>query len=192
MLDDSVAFRKFFVRLADVDQQFAQQTAQRGCVHCGGRLDRADFPRKPRTAGLIPDEAIPSRRISFCCAREGCRKRATPWSALFLDRKIYLAPIIVLACAWIQLQLHLHAAVAVSQRTLRRWLTWWNSQFISSAFWTLARARLALPLLAHALPGSLWECFGSPSLDTLESMLKFIAPSRGTSMRSIAAQPRAG
>jgi len=34
--------------------------------------------------------------LSFCCALDGCRSRATPPSLRFLGRKVYLAAIVVL------------------------------------------------------------------------------------------------
>ena len=35
-------------------------------------------------------------RLSFCCDREGCRKRVTPPSVRFLGRKVYLAAVMIL------------------------------------------------------------------------------------------------
>ena len=66
---------KFFDLLYTLDQDLADQTRSQGCP-CGGRLDQAHYPRKPRggPANLSPDR---ERRFSFCCARDGCRSRAT-------------------------------------------------------------------------------------------------------------------
>src|SRR5947207_31166 len=65
----------FWPFLLSVDQDLAQTTRQKACP-CGGRLHRADYPRKPRGAeGLPEDDAL---RFSFCCASDGCRKRVTP------------------------------------------------------------------------------------------------------------------
>ena len=36
---------------------------------------------------------------SFCCDREGCRKRVTPPSVRFLGRKVYLHAVIILVAA---------------------------------------------------------------------------------------------
>ena len=51
--------------------------------------------RKPRgrPLGLGPED---DWRLSFCCAVDGCRTRATPPSLRFLGRKVYLATIVVL------------------------------------------------------------------------------------------------
>ena len=38
-------------------------------------------------------------RLSFCCDRDGCRKRTTPPSVRFLGRKVYLGAIVILISA---------------------------------------------------------------------------------------------
>ena len=74
----------FFSYLIESDEKLAADTRQRGCP-CGGRIDRADYPRKPRGVPAEWDEAF-SRRYSFCCAKEGCRRRSTPPSLRFFGR----------------------------------------------------------------------------------------------------------
>ena len=87
---------RFWPFLLAVDQDLAQTTRQKGCA-CGGRLHRANYPRKPRGADdLPPDYAC---RFSFCCACDGCRKRVTPPSVRFLGRKVYLFAVVVLVSA---------------------------------------------------------------------------------------------
>jgi len=87
----------FWTALLSLDQELAAKARQAGCS-CGGVLHRADFLRKPR--GGPPD--LPPEycyRFSFCCNREGCRKRVTPPSLWFLDRKVYLHAVIILVAA---------------------------------------------------------------------------------------------
>ena len=72
--------------LLSVDQDLAERTRQQPCP-CGGRLHRANYPRKPRGC----DQDLPQdydSRFSFCCDRDGCRKRITPPSVRFLGRKV--------------------------------------------------------------------------------------------------------
>ncbi len=79
----------FWSFLLAVDEDLAEETRKQGCS-CGGRLHCANYPRKPRGAGLKLTE-FQRLRVSFCCDRDGCRKRATPRSVRFLGRKVYLA-----------------------------------------------------------------------------------------------------
>ena len=58
-------------------------------------MHRAFYPRKPR--GLFEAEWAESRRHSFCCGREGCRKRHTPSSVRFLGRRVYVGVVVVVA-----------------------------------------------------------------------------------------------
>src|SRR6266568_3714215 len=76
------------------DDDLAEQARQSGCG-CGGKLHSARYPRKPRG---VPEELQEdySRRRSFCCAEEGCRKRTTPASFRFLSRRVYVAAVVIL------------------------------------------------------------------------------------------------
>ena len=48
MFGDWIASDKFCERLEAVDVALAARVQSGGCAHCGGRLDRGDYPRKPR------------------------------------------------------------------------------------------------------------------------------------------------
>ena len=87
----------FWAFLFSIDQDLAEQARQKKCP-CGGCLHRANYPRKPRGGG----EDLPQEydfRLSFCCEREGCRKRVTPPSVRFLGRKVYLGAVVILVAA---------------------------------------------------------------------------------------------
>ena len=62
----------FFPLLFALDAELSSKTRGRGCPHCGGRLHRAGYLRKPRGAWCIPEEY--SRRLGLCCGEEGCRR----------------------------------------------------------------------------------------------------------------------
>ncbi len=65
----------FWSFLFTIDQDLAQECRKQACP-CGGRLHSAKYPRKPRgNPDDLPDEHC--RRLSFCCDRDGCRKRTT-------------------------------------------------------------------------------------------------------------------
>jgi hypothetical protein len=130
-------------------------------------------PRKPRDfppgidAACNAGEPGPDRRLSFCCEREGCRKRHTPASVRFLGRRVYVGVIVVLIMA-IGLCLpgdrgHPPAPeLGVSRRTLGRWRRWWREDFPTSVVWRAAQGRLMPPVDASALPASLLPRFGEP------------------------------
>ena len=87
----------FWTFLFEADKKLAHEACQQGCP-CGGRLHSANYPRKPRGGGENLPESY-TCRLSFCCDRDGCRKRTTPPSVRFLGRKVYLAAVVVLVAA---------------------------------------------------------------------------------------------
>ena len=60
--------------LLALDVELAAQTRERGCPHCGGALHSARYLRKPRGGPWDVGEELAVRH-SFCCARDGCRRR---------------------------------------------------------------------------------------------------------------------
>jgi hypothetical protein len=85
---------RFWSFLLAVDLDLAETACKKACS-CGGRLHCANYPRKPRgTHVQLPEQE--RLRLSFCCDRDGCRKRLTPPSVRFLGQKVYLSAIIIL------------------------------------------------------------------------------------------------
>lgn len=78
----------FLAALKAVDLAIAGAVMLAGCRHCGGVLRRADYPRKPRGVGVGDGGETWTRRISFCCSAEGCRRCSTPPSVRSLGRKV--------------------------------------------------------------------------------------------------------
>lgn len=174
---------QFLSRLVELDEQITEQVRQAGCSRCGGRLDRADYARKPRggVAALAAETWL--KRFSLCCSREGCRRRSTPPSVRFLGRKVYVEVTVLLAClASTSGDPSREPAPpsAAPVRTVRRWLTWWRTVFVASTFWSDARARLLPPVIEPQLPGSLLTRFSAAS--GLVEMARFIAPITTTSV----------
>ena len=167
--------------LLTIDRDLAEAARRQGCP-CGGRLHRANFPRKPRGhPGPLPGEY--SRRFSFCCDREGCRKRTTPPSVRFLGRKVYLAAIVVLVSAMRQgpsprRVRELSKRFGADRRTIARWQRFWREQFPQTPFWKVARGRFARAIEAAALPLKLLEIYlrGCNSQQNWRRLLEFLSP----------------
>lgn len=176
LLSDSRLY-KLLLRL---DEDLAAQVKAIGCF-CGGRLDSARYRRKPRGLpdGLDDDYG---RRYSFCCAKEGCRRRTTPPSVRFLGRKVFVSAVVVLVAALrhgpIPTRIaKLRELVGVSVRTVNRWRLWWQETFVQTPFWKGARGFLRVPVDESSLPLSLLESFPVDKAESkLLRLLRFICP----------------
>ena len=165
MYHDLPRTTRFWLFLLAVDQDLAEAARKKACS-CGGRLHCANYLRKPRgTPAQLPE---PQRlRLSFCCDRDGCRKRATPPSVRFLGRKVYLAAIMILISAMRQgpsprRVRELSARFGADRRTIARWLVFWRERFPQTPFWKIARARLMSLAENASLPYALVEAFLGP------------------------------
>lgn len=169
---------RFCARLLEIDEAIAKAVQRDGCRRCKSRLDRADYPRKPRGAKIAPESEAWSKRISLCCSKEGCRKRATPPSARFLGRRVYAAPVVLMASSVFE-DLSVEDAreiTGVPTRTVRRWLSWWKNDFVKTRFFRAAMGRMARRLSIMELPGALIRCFESAMGNQVERTLRFISP----------------
>ena len=153
----------FCLYLLSVDQDLAERLRQKGCS-CGGRLHRADYRPAPRGGPAdLPEPCC--YRFSFCCDRDGCRKRATPPSVRFLGRKVYLGGVVILISAMRQGPTprrlgELLRLFGVDAATITRWQAFWRDHVPKTPFWKMARARLlAVVESTAALPRSLVEAF---------------------------------
>jgi hypothetical protein len=169
----------FYKLLLQCDQDLASKTREAGCF-CGGQLHSAVYPRKPR-GGPPGLDAEYEQRLSFCCAKEGCRRRRTPPSLLFLERRVYYGVIVVLISALregrdsclVQLQKQL----GIDRTTLSRWRLWWRQWFPQSSFWKSVRGRFIPPVTTRLLPQSLLDQFKDCNFqDKVIALLNFISP----------------
>lgn len=174
LLSDEPSRAALWPVLTKIDGDLAGQACARGCA-CGGKLHRADYPRKVRGIN------VESRRDSFCCAEEGCRRRVTPGSVRFLGRRIYAGFMVILLTAFQHglttarvavLQEHL----GVDRRTLERWRQWWLQEFAQGRPWRSARGRFFPPPDEATLPWSLWRSFGDDGEKSLLDLLRFLVP----------------
>jgi hypothetical protein len=124
-----------------------------------------------------------SLRFSFCCEREGCRRRRTPPSVRFLGRRVYLGAVVVLIAALAEgatprrLRQLRQLAGDVSRRTVERWRRWWRETFPQTRFWGECRGRLASPIETERLPASLLERMaGADASARLIALLRLLMP----------------
>ena len=181
MYHDLVRSASFWTFLLSVDQDFANSAHQKGCP-CGGRLHRAHYPRKPRGC----PRGLPAEfryRLSFCCNRDGCRKRVTPPSARFLGRKVYLAAVVILVSAMQQgpsprRVRELSRLFGADRRSIARWRVFWREHFPRTPFWKIARARFVPVVDVTTLPRSLLEAFVHRHDDRegWRNLLRFLSP----------------
>lgn len=192
MWHDLVLDREFFAALLAVDAEIAALIRAGGCRRCGGPLCVGHYERKPRGGAIAEAGAADlfSQRFSWCCGREGCRKRATPPSVRFLGRKVYLEGAILIACTIVPLIEQTAAAIreatGIALRTIRRWQAWWEVVFAASALFVELRAHVP-SIEAVALPGAMIASFeGATSLEKLERSMRFVAPLTTASIDPIA------
>lgn len=170
---------QFHTLLRTLDGMQAAQTQAEGCAQCASKLDRANYRRKVRGVGR-GDECAYELRDSFCCRKEGCRKRATPPSVRFLGRRVYAAVVVVLLTALQHGVTEKRSALleqkaGVSARTLQRWRAWWLTEFVQGAFWRGAQGRFASPVDPGRLPASLLERFPGSDEERMVKLLCFLA-----------------
>lgn len=148
--------------LLKLDAETAAEARAQGC-RCGGRLHAAPYQRKPRGGpDSLPAEM--DRRFSFTCDRQGCRRRVTPPSLRFLDRKVFfsvavlLLPLLTRGLSPQRLD-KLLETFKVTRRTVERWARFWRETFPASRRWQSVRGLFASPPAREAMPQSLVESF---------------------------------
>lgn len=173
---------RFYSLLQKIDEDLAERTRLGRCPLCGGPLHRSDYPRKPR-GELVELSREFRRRFSFCCARDDCRRRATPPSVRFLSRRVYLGVVVVLVTALRQGpsppgEAKLKRELGIDRRTLERWQEWWQKVFPRGEFWRQARRQLhPRRPPARLLPRALVDLFGAEdAVENLLRCLRFLAP----------------
>ncbi len=171
---------RFFALLMQFDRDLAEEVRKSGCPACGGPLHRAAYPRKPRGGpeDLGDDYDL---RLSFCCANRDCRKRATPPSARFQGRRVYLGAAVVLISAMLHgatlpRLARLKELFGVSPKTVARWRSWWLDVFAEGSFWKAKRGSFIPPAGGERLPQSMLERFLGSDRERLSALLRFIAP----------------
>jgi len=166
--------------LLALDHELAETTRQQGCPWCGGPLHSAAYLRKPRGGPWEVAEELAVRH-SFCCARDGCRRRVLPPSVRFLGRRVYLGAVVVLGAvlqhgASAARLRRLSAVLGIDRRTLTRWRQWWLRQARSTSGQVSLRVFMP-PVDVDAVPRSLLERFSGSATASLTSMLRWLCGS---------------
>jgi hypothetical protein len=107
-------------------------------------------------------------RFSLCCGRAGCRRRVLPPSVRFWDRRVYWAPVVLLASALRQgknpaLTLErLKGLCGVWRSTVKRWQRYFQNLFAQSIGYRRLCGHLMPPISSEQLPGALLARFYQP------------------------------
>jgi hypothetical protein len=181
MYIDTLRNPSFFSLLLEIDKDIINKNYGNPCPFCGGKLDRANYPRKPRGAPKGLDDAF-SMRFSLCCRNDGCRKRVTPGSVRFFGRRVWLGSIILVACILQgdcapKVYREFCRSLQLPAKTVTRWRSWWGRDFPRGKDWQVLRGRLARPIESGLLPASLLEIFEAnhdKGIFALQSCLKLL------------------
>lgn len=148
---------RFLAVLLGMDVELAAAARAAGC-DCGGRLHQGNFARKPRggPGGGAEGQEV---RLSFCCGREGCRKRMTPASVRFLGRRVYWGVVVLIGAAFEGgvtarrvRELGELIGYPIDRRTLRRWVIWWREELPKSRIWKVMKGLFRLKVEKGRLP----------------------------------------
>jgi len=121
-------------------------------------------------------------RLSFCCRRDGCRRRRLPPSIVFMGRRSYLAVTVVILGIFqngptpqrLQVIRRL-ISEQISFDTICRWREWWRKKFPSSKFWHEHRSDFIPPSPdPDMMPCSIYERFCGHGPPGGESLVKFL------------------
>jgi len=175
--------KKLLGFLEQCDADLAEECRKGDCRFCGAKLHRAHYKRRPR--GLAENQEM--LRHSFCCCREGCRRRHRPASVRFLGRRVYLGIMVVLISAMHhglspRRMKSLQESLSLHRCTLERWRAWWLENYVQSSFWKAARARFMPTLEESTLPLALCEAFEVDRRDRLPNLLRFLSPLTSSSV----------
>lgn len=185
MMDPFELGSEFFALLEQIDAEIAARVVAEGCAKCGGPLHQSNYDRKPNGGFIAPMGEDSVKRFSFCCGREGCRKRATPPSVRFLGRRFYLGVVVILAsivARVLEAAGEIRRVTGVPARTTRRWLAWWQGAFLSTEVFVWLRGQL-IDVSVNELPTSLVDRLKGSWTSRMTTMLQWLVPVTTNSVR---------
>ena len=180
----------FHLILNNIDQEIADKVKQKGCLCCGNKLHKANYPRSP--VGL-PSQFRKhyDERLSFCC--DICRKRTTPQSVRFFGRRWFPAPLLILISA---LTLGInerrlaavkrHFGITISESTWKRWRRWWRESFTATLFWQQAKGLVPITIETNkSFPRVLLDVFQGVLEEKIRLLLRFLSPLTSGVLRAV-------
>ncbi len=176
MLPELLQKTSLFHLLYLIDSDLAARKQEERCPHCGGPLHKANYRRKPRggPADIPEDYCI---RQSLCCGNEGCRRRCSVESCLFIGRRVYWRCAVLVVMALRQRSPDSLSAgelvrmFGISRKTLMRWFDYFQEAYAGSVEWQRVRGRLSPWVADERLFGSLLEHCLSHAADALSGLV---------------------
>lgn len=189
MLPKFLSNIKFHRFLTDLDGHLAEETRQKGCPHCGEKLNISNYPRSP--FGVPTSFRVFYRqRLSLCCT--SCRKRTTPPSVRFFGHRWYCSPIFMLFSTLMNkprknrlMALQRELDLTISKQTLWRWHHWWKSYFPASAFWKQNKALMPEQGMRGPFPWAIIHVYSGPLEKRLIQFLRFLMPITAGNLRAV-------
>ncbi|EKD73011.1 MAG: hypothetical protein ACD_45C00484G0001 [uncultured bacterium] len=185
-----ISSAKFHLLLITIDQEIAKEVLQKGCIYCGNKLHKANYPRSP--FGLLSQfRHHYDERFSLCC--NACRKRTTPPSVRFFGRRWYPAPLFMLISALMLginerrlRQVKQHFGITVSESTWKRWRRWWRDSFESTQFWQQNKGIAFTTIESiYRCPRALLVVFKGLLEEKMQLLLRFLSPLTGGILRAV-------
>ena len=176
MLSNLLQTTNLFHLLFFIDSELAAVKRSAGCPYCGGRLHQSNYMRQPRGGPVgLPEEYY--LRRSLCCGRDGCRRRSTPESCLFMGRRVYWRCVVLIATALMQRRAEsqsigqLSRLIGVSRKTIMRWFYYFAEVFGDSSEWLRIRGFLPATVSNDCLLVNFLEYCIMQSQDTLSGLV---------------------
>ena len=180
----------FHLLLSKIDHEIIEKDKLQGCLFCGNKLHKANYPRSP--AGL-PSQFRHhyGERFSLCC--NTCRKRTTPSSVRFFGRRWFPAPLLMLISALMLginerrlLQVKRHFGITVSESTWKRWRRWWRESFQKTLFWQQAKGLVPIVIETNKFsPRALLDLLQGFLQEKMCLLLRFLLPLTGGVLRAV-------
>lgn len=138
MVGTAFVAARWLTILVLIDFAIALNLQRARCPWCKGPLHAGHYQRKPHGCALS-GEPRAAQRFSWCCGRDGCRKRLTPPSVRFWGRLGFIGPAVL---AMVGASPNTPAGEALRQRvdcSRRTWLRW-RQRFL--LLWETATGRM--------------------------------------------------